>query len=265
MQNIAIVLLTCEIEHLEEWYLHHKSYGFKNFFVYIDTKVVKDLNKLNRNLISEIKNIKTLNTDSRVDVDMQNTLYTGFCYKHSYFDYVLFIDSDEYYQSKTNNIQEDIVILKNKYGDFDAFGLCWRLYGANPPFENRVSIDQYKQWCPAPHIKSLVNPKAVHYFPTPHGVVLKPNSKPYTSENGIVYDFHKLSRHSSKDVWIKHIRFRSKSEWSTKFNRSGWYSKIIWYKKYKQHLSEDEIYNQYNLRCLPIGALQEDHDNKKNN
>ena len=125
MYKVAICLMTCEVDHFEEWYLHHKNYGFENFFVYLDSKMVSSLDSINRDLALEIKNVKIIDTEKN-NIALQRVLYTAVCKKYNDFDYILFIDSDEYYESKTKNIQEDISILKDKYGDFDGFGLCWR-------------------------------------------------------------------------------------------------------------------------------------------
>lgn len=244
--------MTCELDHLEEWYLHHKKAGFENFFVYVDAKVDSSLESLDQNLKSEIKNIKIIPTEYK-NIPVQASLYTYFCKKYDYFDYILFIDSDEYYQSKTNNIHEDISILKSKYGNFDALALFWRQYGANPPFENRVPIDKYYQWYPSVYFKSLVNPKSVDYFPHPHTAFLKHNSK-YISENGELNlvganlgTTCKADNHSSNNFWIKHIRFRSKSEYDIKFNRTGWYIKEVRYRR--ENKDKNHTYDYYNSFC----------------
>lgn len=254
MHNIAICLLTCELDHLEEWYFHHKKLGFENFFVYIDAKILPSLNNFNQHLISEIKNVKTIITEHE-NVPLQRYIYTAFCKKYNSFDYVLFIDSDEYYQSKTNNIQEDILFLKREHGNFDALGLLWRNYGANPPFENRVPVEQYKQWHKSRFIKSLVNPKAVNYFVNAHTACLNTNSLKYIAEygetnweNGEFGTPCKAGYHSSEHLWIKHVRFRSKAEFNIKFNRTGWYKEEVWY--HRNGKQNEELFNNYNSLCI---------------
>lgn len=253
MHNVAICLLTCELDHLEEWYFHHKSYGFENYLIYVDSKVARSVSEINPNLKSLIKNIKVVPTEHN-NIPLQRHIYTLVCKEYNEFDYILFIDSDEYYESKTKNIQEDISILKSKYGNFDGFGLCWRSYGAKPAFENRVPIDKYKQWCPSVYIKSLVNPKSVEYFYSAHGAVFKTGVGNYTSENGEIFSYCKIQSHSSENVWIKHLRMRSKSEWRVKFNRTGWYRNNVpvWY--YDQNLNSDDIFDLFNLKCKQPGT-----------
>lgn len=258
MENIAVVLLTCEIEYLEEWYLHHKKIGFKNFFVFLDSQFNYDFNKLNKNILSEIKNIKTFNIKNEFgDIIPLALLYTSFCREYTNFDYVLFIDSDEYYESKTNNINEDICLLKQEYGDFDALGLCWRLYGSNPVFENKMPITSYKQWHPSTYIKSLVNPKSVYVYPSPHHAFLKDGFNKYINEFGQIINSHKLLNHTSEKIWIKHIRTRSRSEWFYKMERKGWYEKIAVHNKLVKRSptkfkSCDDYFNIYNSNCVFI-------------
>jgi hypothetical protein len=103
--NIATFLVTNELEHLEEWYVHHRNRGFENFFIYVDLKVASYLNKISENLKSNIKKLRL------VDINHYSQLlilYTKFCLNHPEFDYILFIDSDEYYESKTNNVNIDL-------------------------------------------------------------------------------------------------------------------------------------------------------------
>jgi hypothetical protein len=40
--KIAICTLTCELDHLEEWIIHHKNYGFQDFLICVDTSRMQD-------------------------------------------------------------------------------------------------------------------------------------------------------------------------------------------------------------------------------
>lgn len=249
--NLAICLMTCEIDHLEEWYLHHKEIGFKNFFVYIDSNMTNK-EKINKNLVSEIKNLKFIKSTA-LPITFQYDLYTYNCRKYTNFDYILFIDSDEFYQSVTNNIHEDLDYLHNKYGHFDGLGLYWRLYGSNPPFKNRVPISSYKQWHPWPEIKSLLNPKMVRHFVNPHVAALKTGAKNIdekgrsieeTEPNRVLDD---LKIHTSDRMWIKHVFTRSKAEWEKKLQRKGWYE--YFYGLPDKSRTLDAFY-RYNQNCV---------------
>lgn len=220
--KIAICLLTCELDHLEEWYIHHKNYGFKNFFVFLDNKFIKSLDKIDFNLKSEIKNINIMPTEYN-GISFQEALYTYICKKYTNFDYILFIDSDEYYESKTKNVIEDINLIKQQYGNFDCLSIFWRFYGSYPPFEKRVPIESYKKFTLSPYIKCLVNPNAVKRFNNPHIPLLEKNSI-CIDENGTEIVEHNSENVSTANkIWIKHIFTRSKEEWRNKISRKGWY------------------------------------------
>jgi hypothetical protein len=243
--NLAICLLTCEIDHLEEWYLHHKSVGFDNFFVFIDNSRNSLREKtISKSLISEIKNIKTISQSTA----FQTTLYAAFCKKYSNFDYILFIDSDEYYESLTNNVHEDLNMIKNKYGHFDALGIYWRFYGSNLFFENRVPISEYKEWFPFTLIKSFVNPRVVVKFNDPHAPILNKNSKYIDELGNEVLGPHGSGEHSSKYIWFKHIFTRSKSEWEIKRNRGGWWNQHK--KNSNPKILQDDFFYVYNRDCV---------------
>jgi len=243
--KIAICLLTCELDHLEEWLNHHKNYGFENYLVFLDSKYVKSLDDINPNLRSQINCIKILSTEARCIP----RLYTKVCQKFKdHFDYIFFIDSDEYYESKTKNVIEDVNRIKEQYGDFDCLSIYWRMYGSSPQFETRVPIESYKQFRFDSHVKSLVNPKALENYLNAHVPKLKEGAihidaygskfKHYVKPDGTI--IHgvgtrpngegKLGAGSPSQegielekIWIKHIFTRSKKEWEDKLNRKGWY------------------------------------------
>lgn len=245
--KIAICLLTCELDHLEEWLNHHKNYGFENYLVFLDSKYVKSLDDINPNLRSQINYIGIYPTE-RGSIPR---LYTKVCQKlKDHFDYILFIDSDEYYESKTKNVIEDVNRIKEQYGNFDCLSIYWRMYGSNPPFETRVPIESYKQFSLNPHVKSLVNPKAVEYFKNPHVPKLKEGAvcidgcglkfKNYVKPDGTI-EYGLGTRPNEgielEKIWIKHIFTRSKKEWEDKLNRKGWYQ--------EQHSRTMKNYDQF--------------------
>jgi hypothetical protein len=248
--NVAICMLTCELDHLEEWYDHHRNMGFENFLIFLDGTVIKSTD-IDQKLSNKIKNLKILQISSQKK-PILGDLYTAVCKKYNHYDYILFIDSDEYYMSKTNNIIQDINLLTKIHGYFDGLAIYWKFYGAIPPFENRVPITSYKQYYESRQIKTLVNPKTVTSYTNPHFAGHSLNK--YIDEKGKRIDVYQTLRpamspkpqlsHSSDYVWIKHIHTRSKSEWLNKINRKNWYQHIH---GFKLNLNS---FNVYNSRCI---------------
>jgi hypothetical protein len=239
--NTAIFLVTNELEHLEEWYSHHKARRFENFFIYVDSKAAHYLNNISENLKSCINELKVIDINHYSQL---LTLYTKFCFDHPEFDYILFIDSDEYYESKTNNVNIDIKLLQKKLGSFDCLCLHQRLYGSDPAFETRVPIDSYRQWKPGYNVKSFVNPKAVMKFNGPHFPKLKKGN--CIDESGkiilpVPYDPSSY-QHFSKHVWTKHIFTRSRQEWIKKASRNPNKEN-----SFDIHLKDNKIPNRYAL------------------
>lgn len=225
--KIGICLLTNEPEYLEEWLNYHKEYGFDHFFIYFDRKIPENI------VLSKGVEYNLWESNSSPKTQMDCYLKCANTYK--YMDYILFLDSDEFYQSKTGNVYKDIEKIIKSYGSFDGLGIFWKMYGSNPAFEERQPIKNYKQWHKNNHIRSFINPKKIKFFPDPHKATLFSNSK-YIDELGrpIVSP---IEIHTSLFMWVKHTYTRSKSEWKNKINRKGWYE------FYGRKVEEFENYN----------------------
>lgn len=215
--QIAICLLTNESNHLEEWLKHHRNYGFSNFLIYCDgfQYIEHKARHTQRAFFFKANSTKSHR--------YQMEVYEDCCKKTANdYEYLLIIDSDEYYESKTGNIHEDIKFLKEKYGEFDGLGISWRMYGKSEPyFETRQPIESYIQWYPNEHIKSLIKPSKVMRWFDPHKPILKSNSI-FINELGQKIN-SPIEKHTSEHMWIKHIWSRSLEEWKEKVNRKGWY------------------------------------------
>jgi len=232
--KIAICLLTNEDKHLEEWLKHHRNYGFSNFLIYCDDfQYIEHKARYTQKAYFHL--VKSTN-NPRFQMD----IYEQCCkrYKNDY-EFILFLDSDEYYESKTGNIQEDIKLIKEKFGEFDGLSLSWRMYGKSEPyFETRQLIENYTQWYPNNHIKSLVNPSKVIKWNDPHKPALTKNSK-FINELGEKVN-SPIEPHSSENIWVKHIWTRSLEEWKEKVNRKGFYE------LYKRKM---EQFYEHNNQC----------------
>lgn len=229
--KIGICLLTNEPEYLKEWLDHHRKYGFDHFFIYFDDKIPQDI------VLSNDVTYNSWNCNNNPQEQMR--CYEQCAKYNKDYNYILFIDSDEFYTSKSGNVNQDVSNLIDKHGKFEGLGIYWRMYGSNPPFQERQPIENYDLWHPNNHIKSLLNPKRIIRFNDPHKGNLIPIDK-YIDELGrnVVGP---IGNHTSQDIWIKHTWTRSKSEWETKVSRKGWYE------KYNRKIEEFENYNN---QCL---------------
>lgn len=100
--QIAICLLTNEDNHLEEWLNYHRKYKFNHFILFCDGFIPENLGEnVTINIVNSTKSHR-----------FQMEIYEMCCKNFQEFEYLLVVDSDEYYESKTGNIQEDIKLMK---------------------------------------------------------------------------------------------------------------------------------------------------------
>lgn len=213
--DIALcAIIKDENPYLGEWLNHHRSIGVDYFILYDNNsqdpiKEYIEKNSLNKGDISVIPWLDK-NTGS------QMRAYMNCCKLYPSYNYIGFIDMDEFVMLKEGNLKDNFKRLQKK-GTFDGLGLYWRMYGANPYFTERHPISDYKQWSPNPHIKSFVNPKVVLHFNDPHKAQLAPGSI-YIDENHNPV-IKSLGSHSSNNIWIKHTFTRSLPEFEEKLKR----------------------------------------------
>ena len=205
--KIAICLIIRdENEYLQEWLDYHRSIGIDHFFIYDNQSKIP--------VKGDDDITVTLWTDNKHA--SQCRAYVDCCKKHSEYDYVAFIDTDEFIiLNGYNNIKDYIQKCPVK---FDALALSWRFYGQPKPyFTERKLMTDYIHYHEDKHVKCIVNPKKVISFPTPH--MAKMNVL-YIDELGNVVD-SPWNTHTSKNIWIKHIWSRSESEFKEKIERGA--------------------------------------------
>lgn len=231
MKLAICLIIKDENEYLIEWLNHHIQIGFNNFIIY-DNQSKLSVNRylLNENISTE--NITIINWDDDKH-GSQLRAYEHCCQNYKDFDYIAFIDTDEFiYLTNHTTIQEYI----NSIPKFDALGIYWRMYGdINYPITKR-KIENYVLYHENEHIKSIVNPKKVTKWNDPH----------FATINGLYIDENKktinspIGKHTSKNIYIKHTWTRSLIEFAQKIKR-GSGDKVI-----RQYTLED-FYNYNNL------------------
>ena len=226
--KIAICLIIKdENEYLQEWLDYHRSIGIDHFFIYDNESKIP--------VKSDDDITVTLWTDN--NHASQCRAYLDCCKKHSDYDYIAFIDTDEFIIMKDyTNLKDYIQNLPVK---FDGFGLSWRFYGQPKLyFEERKPMVDYIYYHEDKHIKSIVNPKKVVNFLTPHNARL--TSGAYIDELGNRIN-GPWNTHTSKTIWIKHTWTRSLPEFREKLAR-GSGDKIV------RERSDKDFYD-YNDKC----------------
>jgi hypothetical protein len=204
-----------ENQYLEEWINHYSKIGVDKIFIY------DNLSKIPlKQTLSEINHKINVDVDIKLWEDIkfksQSRAYLDCAKNNKDFDFIGFFDADEFYMSKKMDIKQDIQDLKNKYKDFNALGVYWRIYGNIDPFETKQPIENYKMWFGDKHIKSWINPKVLLDFPDPHKGKISIGN--YIDELGRKI-ISPIGNHTSENMWIKHIFTRSKEEWEEKMER----------------------------------------------
>jgi hypothetical protein len=227
--KIAICLIIKdENEYLQEWIDYHRSIGIDHFFIYDNEskEPVKDNSK------DVTVKLWTDNIHAS-----QCRAYKDCCINNSNYNYIAFIDTDEFIMlNGYSNIKD---CLKSISMSFDALVLSWRMYGQPKPyFTNKTPMTDYIYYHEDIHVKSLVNPKKVIEFKNPHNSTI----------TGICIDElgNKVKGawniHTSKNIWIKHIWTRSQSEFKIKIER-GTGDKVV-----RERTMQDFI--NHNDKCI---------------
>lgn len=229
MKIALCLIIKDENDYLDEWINYHLSIGIDYFFIYDNNS------KIPIKIDEKIGKVIVWNHN---DIGTQMVAYLNCCKNNKNFDYIGFLDTDEFYVSKTMNIKKDFEQLKNEFGDFDGIGLYWRMYGKpNPYLEKRINVSEYINYHYNNHIKSFFNPNKVTGLPNPHFAFL--NGK-YIDENGNKI-IGAIGNHTSKNIWIKHTWTRSISEYKEKLQR-GSGDKVI------RNYTMNNFY-EYNDKC----------------
>jgi hypothetical protein len=223
------LIIKNENQYLDEWLNYHRTIGIDNFFIYdnnSDTPI--NINDSDVSIIPWSDN----------QIGSQSRAYQHCCSNFNSFDFIGFIDTDEFYESKSMKIKEDFSNLTEKYGEFNGVGVYWRFYGQPQPyFNNRASINEYVYYHNNGHIKSFLNPSKVKNFPDPHRAIILGK---YIDELGRDI-LGPIGNHTSDFFWIKHTWTRSLEEFNEKIKR-GSGDKVI------RNYTLNDFYN-YNNNC----------------
>lgn len=232
MRIALCLIIKNEGQYLEEWLDYHRKVGV-DFFIIYD-------NQSNPPISNEDKDVTIIKWEDN-NIGSQMRAYKHCSLNFNDFDFIGFIDTDEFYESISMNIKEDFESLLQHHGDISGIGLYWRNYGnPSPYFDIRKSINDYVYYYTNEHIKSFINPKKINYFPDPHKAVIDGK---YVDEQGRGI-IGPTGHHTSDFFWIKHTWSRSLSEFKEKINRGSG-------DKVRRNYTLDHFY-QYNNKCVKI-------------
>ncbi len=223
MKIALCLIIKDENPYLQEWLEHHRKIGIDNFIIYDNNSQEPVQQYIDKHSLSQ--------NDIVVHLwENEQTYSQVLAYKHCYtnytdFDYIGFIDMDEFYYSVTMNIKTDFQNFTNQYGYFGGIVLYWRNYGNYPYFTERQPIEKYIQWKEEIGVKTFANPKLIKTFLHPHHVVLTDGI--YIDEVGEDSWIPGKERHTSRYAWLKHTWTRSLPEWEDKIKRGDANNKQI--------------------------------------
>ncbi len=209
IDKIAVCLICKdENQYLKEWLDYHRNIGFTHFFIYDNHSKIP---------ISEtLKNEKDCTVILWKDQELKQTkAYFDCCKKNKNYDWILFIDTDEFLILKKHKTVHNFL---SEYNYFSGVGINWICYTASG-YENRVEWFKFNKFIPLSnkinnHIKSFVRPKYVTHVQTdPHHFAVTTVNVHKELING---SFHK---HSSDIAFIRHNLTRSKTEYLDKISR----------------------------------------------
>jgi hypothetical protein len=208
--KVAVCLICKDENHyLQEWLTHYRSIGINHFFIYDNNSKVR----ISETLVNE-KDCTVIEWKED-QLGKQMNAYFDCCKKNKDYDWILFIDTDEFLVLKKHKTVQDFL---SGYNYFSGVGLNWICYTGSG-HENRVEWFKYNKFIPLSneinnHIKSFVRPKYVTQVQTdPHHFAVTTVNEHKELING---PFHK---HSSDIAFIRHNLTRSKNEYLDKISR----------------------------------------------
>ena len=238
MKIALCLIIKNENEYLGEWLHHHKQLGIDHFYIYDNQSDVPVSEYLLKSGILPTANIDVLVWEDNA-IGSQMRAYVDCARKNQDYNYIGFLDTDEFYMSRSMDIKRDFWDIEKVYGKNDALGFYWRLYGKQEPyFEERQPIEAYTEYHENGHIKSFVRPNSIIHFPDPHKANIEGR---YINELGEPIE-RPVGHHTSKNIWIKHIYARSLAEWKEKIARGSG-------DKVNRNKTIEEFYS-YNNQCV---------------
>lgn len=226
----ACLIIKNEEKYLREWIDYHIKAGVEKFFIYENES---DNQEETRKIINEYGDLIIYHEIKGAGI--QNSVYNH-CIENYKNDsrWIAMIDTDEFIVPKKIGLKDAI----SRYEEFPAIGINWLMFGSNGHEkvydENYSVLKRFTKCCKinketdysietkdfnnSVHIKSIVDPKKVLYFPNPHFAIYADNKlacdENYNLIDGKNYKINFAgTRHVSHDIFqINHYNLKSWEE-----------------------------------------------------
>lgn len=220
-----------EHRYIKEWIDYHLNLGIDEIYLYEDYG-----SDSHKELLKDYKNVFVYSLKDCIPYDfgiqgmiLQILLYRSFlkrCKEHNLFDWVLFIDIDEYLTFEEGY---DLERLESEYKDYPGILLSWKMFNANGHIKRPEGklIDNYKEvsnFLKAAEIKyqfkSLVNVKNCVGMHNHHQAV------------GAVHTNGRPSRYELpvyEKAWINHYYTKSWEDFKEKLSKGNLGNNLVDY------------------------------------
>lgn len=207
---VCAIIKDCPAKYLQEWLDWHRFIGVTQFFIYDNGSDIP--------IVEVITDFTDVHVTLWTGKLQQLNAYNDCINRHKDFDWIAFIDDDEFIIVENGNIQ-DLLSKQTQSG----LGLNWLIFGPEDPARKlEPQIKKCTKHIPFSdtvhtHIKSIVRPSAVKTFPNPHfatyltghcvDMIRRPVAGPYT----------KSPVHQG--AWINHYYCKNEKEWAAKMEK----------------------------------------------
>jgi len=219
MNRVCIVaILKDEEPFVDEWIVYHRMLGVDHFFLYDDNPDFPL-----REILMPYSEYVTV-----IDWSGMDKMFTGRCnqtkaYNHarnnyiSAFDWVLFIDGDEFV---TLNNHENIQDFLSDFDDYETVSLNWHVFGHNGFYDDPegliTSSLTRRMFAPSKMVKTFTRPQAIADIRSPHCCILKYGKHADANAN---YYTETLYPGRTSSARINHYQCRSFKNWMNRPHR----------------------------------------------
>lgn len=234
-----------ENQYVKEWADYHLNIGFDYIYIYDNMSKIPASDTL-KEYIRDGKIGSEIS--KRTNSGRQSDCYNDSLKKLKHFDWVAYIDIDEFIVLLDNSV--NIKDYLHDYSNYSAIGLNWLLFGANGHKNTQQSVLQaYTQSCPTnsanQHIKTILRPSKAICSTGPHCFKVHGGTKNINKQN-INGPFNNPAILNTK-MRINHYLTRSKEDFELKKKRGSGNMKD---RKYDPNFFE--VYQKENVQNYDI-------------